>query len=1060
MTVVVMVPALTALAFAGLHVQSEFSAADDFNRVISQVDTSMLITEVVHQLQTERGTVSAAVSDGSITQPDTTTGLFRQTDAAISELRDKIGSLELADADGKARYNYAFNKLGQLGPLRKLAKASTYPDLAVLSAYNAVIDPMVQLGREVTTAGNAAGRSPSRLAAAAQTIGQAKESASQLDALLMVSAVRNNFRSATVQNQAEAAAAGFDASIDEFFAVATPDEQQRYNDGYSGSAVDKRRDFAQAALSGSDPTAPLDFDLKTLRDASNAANDKLRGVETSLIASLRTQVSGLASEATATAWQVVLIVIGAMLIALVLMLAMAQSLVNPLRRLRRGALKVANVTLPTTIERILADPNPVEAAKNAVAPMPVDTSEEVGQVARSFDVVHERAVRLATEQAMLRDNVNDMFVNLSRRTQALVERQLSELDKLEQNERDPDQLAQFFVLDHLAARMRRNSENLLILSGVGVARRSSKPVPVNEVIGAAQSEIESYVRVVVKSGPDTLVQGRVVNDVAHLLAELLDNATKFSAADTKVTVTSTHVRSGELAIQISDRGLGLSDDELADINGRLTDPPPFDLAVSRRMGLYVVSRLAKRHDIKVRLHGEFNAGTSAVVVLPKNLTAGTTAGTGPQAPATTSRSARTQSAGQSQPGVHTGVTAMVDTGPTVIGRTSRTGPQPVAGPTGPVTGPTGPVTGPKTGPRTGQQPAVGPQPVVGTGPTSGPLPIPGSASTSGPLPLPGTGTNTRMQPASGSTSGPLPIPGSAPTSGPVPLPGTGTNSRMRPVSGPQPGSGTNSRMQPVSGPDSGPVPLPGTGTNSRMRPVSGPDSGTQSGSGPGTGPQPAVGNGSEAETRRLPGNGPQQAGGVGGRTTPVPRPPAGSRPATPPRSEPAHAAKEGLARSPWFQRTVPTSVAGDGKGDGKGNGTAGNGAKGNGKGAKGKAGTKGKGTARPGGNARMTDPKAVSASTLNWATAGEDGWSAVRRKLGETAQQEKVSDPLPRRTPGSRLVPGSAGERRLTNGEAAEPEPPSQHKADDVRSRLFGYQQGLERGRGEPGPAGQQPEER
>ena len=148
-------------------------------------------------------------------------------------------------------------------------------------------------------------------------------------------------------------------------------------------------------------------------------------METNLIGVAAHPAANLASEATATAWQVALIVLGAMIIALVLMLAMAQTLVHPLRRLRRGALKVANTTLPKTIDRILADPNPVEAAKNAVAPMPVDTREEIGQVARSFDAVHERAVRLATEQALLRDNINAMFVNLSRRSQALVERQLS-----------------------------------------------------------------------------------------------------------------------------------------------------------------------------------------------------------------------------------------------------------------------------------------------------------------------------------------------------------------------------------------------------------------------------------------------------------------------------------------------------------------------------------------------------------------------------------------------------------------------------------------------------------
>jgi signal transduction histidine kinase len=1175
---------MTALAFAGLRIDTELSTAEDFDRIVSQVDTSMLITEVVHQLQGERGAVASAVADGSIANNEDTANVFRQTDAAISELRDKIGILDLADAESKGRYNYAFNKLSQLAPLRNLARSGTYPDLAVLSAYNAVIDPLVQLGRELTTAGNATGQGPSRLSAAVQTIGQAKERASQLDALLMVSAVRNSFRSSTVQNEAEAAAAGFDSSIAEFFAIATPDEQQQYNDGYSGTEVDKRRDFAQAALSGSDPNAPLDFDLKTLRDASTAANNKLRGVETNLIASLRTQASGLASEATATAWKVALIVVGAMLAALALMLAMTQSLVNPLRRLRRGALKVANVTLPKTIERILDDANPVEAAKNAVAPMPVDTSEEIGQVARSFDVVHERAVRLATEQAVLRDNVNDMFVNLSRRTQALVERQLSELDKLEQNEQDPDQLAQFFVLDHLAARMRRNSENLLILSGVGVARRSSKPVPITEVIGAAQSEIENYARVVVTAGPDTLVQGRVVNDVVHLMAELLDNATKFSAADTKVTVTSTHVRSGELAVQISDSGLGLSEEELADINKRLVNPPPFDLAVSRRMGLYVVARLAKRHDIKVRLHGEFNSGTSAVVVLPKSITSPAPPASPPPPPVGSKDPTEVRGGlTTSLPTARTGATTVADNSgqPTTVhnGPHSVTRMQPVArpnqtAPTSPVPGPhtsqTAPVTG--SGPQPVQTgPGTGPQRIP-TGPSSGPLPVPTGPGTgteriptgpsSGPLPVPtGPGTGTERIPT-GPSSGPLPVqtgPGTGPQripTGPQPDqngpgtgkhaavqngpgtgkhaavkggpgtgkhpsapsgpgtgkppaqngPGTGKNPAVKggrgtgkrssaqsgpgtgqhpavrngpstgqqpavrngpstgqqpavrngPSTGQQPavrnGPGTGQQPAIRTGPPSGPQPVqsgPGTGRHPAVR--NGPATGQQPAvrNGPATGQQPAVrngpGTGQQPAVQSGPPSGPQRVqGGPPSGPQPVRNGPGtGQHPAVPRRSEPAHAASEGLARSPWFQRTVPANL---GNQDGNGNGAG----KGNGNGSTGK-GKK---------NGKRVDPDALSSSALNWrATAGDDGWSAVRRKLGDTAQQSKVSDQLPRRTPGSRLVPGSAGERRLAGGtdDVPETEPPSQPWADGVRSRLTGFKQGLDRARGEHEPPDHRP---
>jgi signal transduction histidine kinase len=933
MTVVVAVPAITALAFAGLRIQAELAEAGDLNRIVGQVDASMLITEVVHQLQGERGVTAAAVADGSIASSEAVQDQVKQTDAAISELREKVGGLEIEDRSSKDRYNYAFKQLGQLTPLRDLAASSTYPDLAVLNAYNGLIDPLVQLGREITAAGDATGQAPSRLSAAVQSIGQAKERASQLDSLLMVSAVRNSFRSANVQSQAAAASAGFDASIADFVATASPDERQEFTDGYSGADVDRRKGFAQSALLGSDPTAPLDLDLAQLQDTSTAANDKLRGVETNLITSLRTQASGLASAATTTAWQVALIVAGAMIVALVLMLAMAQTLVNPLRKLRRGALRVANTTLPKTIERILKDANPVEAAKNAVAPMPVDTSEEVGQVARAFDVVHERAVRLATEQAVLRDHVNDMFVNLSRRSQALVERQLSELDKLEKNERDPDQLAQFFVLDHLAARMRRNSENLLILSGVGVARRSSHPVSINEVVGAAQSEIESYSRVVLKPGPDTVVKGRVVNDVVHLLAELLDNATKFSASDTEVTVSSTHVRTGELAVQISDKGLGLSDEELTDINRRLIDPPPFDLAVSRRMGLYVVARLAKRHDIRVRLHGDFNSGTSAVVVLPKALTGG-----------------------------------------------------------GSVTGPATPVPAVVTDP--GTRKAVNPGSQPSMPPVSQPSMPPGSRPS-----MPGS------QPS---------MPGSRPSMRPVSRPST-------PAAGPPTGS------QPVARPGSSPPSPPSP-------PPSPPD-----GTGPVTAPTSPV-------------------------TGPLHRPHVGSR-------------------SAWFQRTIPaTALPGHGHGGnsaGNGGGNAGGNTGDNGQPGGTAKGAKGKGKGKPSdpkpADAKAADPKApapktpaanvaapsaadpkaVPPSALNWSTAGEDGWSAVRRKLGETAQQAKLGDPLPRRKPGSRLVPGSAGApRTTTNGNSDDAEAPTTsvtrpNAAERARDRLNGFQEGLSRARDE-----------
>ena len=244
-------------------------------------------------------------------------------------------------------------------------------------------------------------------------------------------------------------------------------------------------------------------------------------------------------------------------------------------------------------------------------------------MARAFDAVHGEAVRLAAQQALLRDNVNAMFVNLSRRSQALVERQLNLIDRLEQDEQDPDQLASLFELDHLATRMRRNSENLLVLSGTDLSRRLTRPVPAAEVLGAAVSEVEQYARVQVGQTPELTVQGRAVNDLVHLIAELLDNATAFSDPVTKVTVRTAKTRKGELAIEIQDRGVGMGDQEIIDANERLADPPDVDVAVSRRMGLYVVARLAKRHDIKVRLRGneDIEGGTTALVIVPETLIA-------------------------------------------------------------------------------------------------------------------------------------------------------------------------------------------------------------------------------------------------------------------------------------------------------------------------------------------------------------------------------------------------------------------------------------------------------
>jgi hypothetical protein len=264
-----------------------------------------------------------------------------------------------------------------------------------------------------------------------------------------------------------------------------------------------------------------------------------------------------------------------------------------------------------------------------VEPIEVDSTDEIGEVARAFDQVHREAVRLASNEAALRGNVNAMFVNLSRRSQSLVERQIRLIDDLEQGEQDSERLANLFQMDHLATRMRRNSENLLVLAGHEVSRRWTQSVGLVDVLRAAVSEIEQYERVTLNVQPGISVRGQAVNDVVHLLAELVENATSFSAAETPVAVSGHLLNSGGVLLDITDQGVGMGAEEMAHANWRLDNPPVVDVAVSRRMGLFVVARLAARHGIRVRLRPASMGGLTALVWLPDEVIAHETAATPP-----------------------------------------------------------------------------------------------------------------------------------------------------------------------------------------------------------------------------------------------------------------------------------------------------------------------------------------------------------------------------------------------------------------------------------------------
>ncbi|MFJ9538692.1 nitrate- and nitrite sensing domain-containing protein [Streptomyces sp. NPDC101225] len=314
-------------------------------------------------------------------------------------------------------------------------------------------------------------------------------------------------------------------------------------------------------------------------------------------------------------------VVVALLLAFILAGAVARQMSRSMRQLRNAAFGIAEQRLPMLVDQLSrTDPGRVDTR---VAPIPINTRDEIGEVARAFDQVHREAVRLAAEQALLRGNINAIFTNLSRRNQSLIEGQLTLITDLENNEADPDQLENLFRLDHLATRMRRNGENLLVLAGEEPGRRWDQPVPLIDVVRAASSEVEQYERIELSGVPEAEIHGRAVTDLVHLLAELLENATTFSSPQTKVRVTATRLPDGRIMIEIHDKGIGLTAEDFADINHKLANPPTVDAAISQRMGLFVVGRLSDRHGIRVQLRpsGE-QAGTTSLVMLPDAITHG------------------------------------------------------------------------------------------------------------------------------------------------------------------------------------------------------------------------------------------------------------------------------------------------------------------------------------------------------------------------------------------------------------------------------------------------------
>ncbi|MGW2017168.1 sensor histidine kinase [Streptomyces sp. NPDC001927] len=305
----------------------------------------------------------------------------------------------------------------------------------------------------------------------------------------------------------------------------------------------------------------------------------------------------------------------ALLLSVVVSVRVGRDLVRDLRRLRKEAQEVSGVRLPSVMRRLAA--GELVDVETEVPHLRYE-DDEVGQVGQALNTLQRAAVEAAVKQAELRRGVSEVFVNLARRNQVLLHRQLTLLDTMERRTEDTEELADLFRLDHMTTRMRRHAEGLVILSGAAPSRQWRKPVQLMDVVRAAVAEVEDYERIEVRRLPRLGVGGPAVADLTHLIAELLENATVFSPPHTAVQVLGERVANG-FTLEIHDRGLGMNPDLLLDANLRLAETPEFELSDTDRLGLFVVSRLAQRQNVRVSLQPSPYGGTTAVVFIPAAL---------------------------------------------------------------------------------------------------------------------------------------------------------------------------------------------------------------------------------------------------------------------------------------------------------------------------------------------------------------------------------------------------------------------------------------------------------
>ena len=535
----------------------------------------------------------------------------RATDTAVNSFRSGVNSNPgLILPSARPALQNALAALGRLSSIRASVNSGRMTALSAFQAYNAIVDAQFRLFSALVVVND----TPLyQQAAASVTAGRAVEMASR-EVTLVAGAFAAGDHMSTAERVLFAQTVATQRLLTgDALGELNPSLGSGYRSAYASRAYTSFAAIENQVVASIGSKAPIPVNPLVFGAASIPLFKDLQSAE----AQNRLALSMLGTTVGNRLLVELLVAGGLGLVAVVLsvflMVRFGRRISRELTGLQRSALELATDRLPRVVER-LSHGEEVDVAAEA-APPPAARIAEITKVAVAFSSVQSTAVEAAVGQARLRQGVSQVFRNLAWRSQSLLHRQLALLDTMERRSDDPDTLAELFQLDHLTTRMRRHAEGLIILSGGAPGRGWRTPVPVIDVLRGAIAEVEDFTRVKVITQSADAVASSAVADVIHLVAELIENATTCSPANTDVTIRADRVANG-FVVEIEDRGIGISEDERARINDRLANPPEFDLADSDRLGLFVVARLAAKHRIKIVMRPSAYGGTTAIVLLP------------------------------------------------------------------------------------------------------------------------------------------------------------------------------------------------------------------------------------------------------------------------------------------------------------------------------------------------------------------------------------------------------------------------------------------------------------